>query len=629
MPRSPSPVLLLWAAVACTPDAEPQDKDGSPPDTAPPPDGADSGEPADPGDSGDCVPATFYRDADGDGAGDPAHPVEACDRPADHVDDATDCDDTRPDVHPGAPEVCDDADTDEDCDGLVDDADDSVDPTTQVRAHADADGDGFGHPEPTVACDLPAGTWTDDATDCDDTAATTHPGAEELCGDTVDNDCDGGLDEGCAPSSLSDATVHIAGAGDSFGWHVAGADLTGDGIADLVVGTSGAGADYEGAVRVFQGPLVGQLTAADAVGTIEGTVSEGALGYSVETTADADGDGVPDLLLGALGLGGSTASSPGTAYLVTDVPTGTLSVPSDARAWFVGADLGANAGAHADDVGDLDADGVIDFAIGAGQAHDLGGSTGQVYVLHGPVSGAYALGTDADVVLYADDWGGGMGDWISSGDVTGDGQSDLVLPANSSHASGTVSGAVFVVSDPPDGVFVVDQDADATVAGTTYTGFGQVSALADLTGDGYLDLATSDGTIPGTVYVIAGPLSGDHHAASAHATYTGLGTYLLDRTGWALDRTDLDHDGAFDLAIGSPHVDTTSTGPGVVDVFYGPLPTGTHSLTAADVSIPGTGTDALGTGVAALPDVTGDGLDELAVTSPYRDAGAGAIWLFQ
>jgi len=44
-----------------------------------------------------------------------------------------------------------------------------------------------------VACEAPAGS-TEAAGDCDDTRATTFPGATEVC-DGADNDCDGAVDE--------------------------------------------------------------------------------------------------------------------------------------------------------------------------------------------------------------------------------------------------------------------------------------------------------------------------------------------------------------------------------------------------------------------------------------------------
>jgi hypothetical protein len=58
---------------------------------------------------------TFFRDADGDGHGDPSITVTACTAPAGYVSSTDDCDDTRADVHPGAIEVCDAVDND--CNG--------------------------------------------------------------------------------------------------------------------------------------------------------------------------------------------------------------------------------------------------------------------------------------------------------------------------------------------------------------------------------------------------------------------------------------------------------------------------------------------------------------------------------
>jgi len=79
-------------------------------------------------DEDDAVDATtWYQDADGDGYGTDAVTTTTCDQPSGYVDSSSDCDDSRSDVNPGGTEVCDYDDADEDCDGLVDDLDSSLD----------------------------------------------------------------------------------------------------------------------------------------------------------------------------------------------------------------------------------------------------------------------------------------------------------------------------------------------------------------------------------------------------------------------------------------------------------------------------------------------------------------------
>ena len=111
-------------------------------------------------------------------------------------DDAADrdCDDVAPDIRPDAQEVCDRDGIDEDCDLLVNGADDSVDLSTALDWFADTDGDTYGDPVVVLQdCDAPDGFVADD-TDCDDGEPTTNPGADEVC-DGADNDCDTDIDE--------------------------------------------------------------------------------------------------------------------------------------------------------------------------------------------------------------------------------------------------------------------------------------------------------------------------------------------------------------------------------------------------------------------------------------------------
>ncbi len=152
----------------------------------------------------------WHPDGDGDGYGDSADPGSlSCSDPSGGgttwVANDDDCNDGDPAISPDATEVCDDDDTDEDCDGLVDD-DDIVDPDSATRFYADRDGDGYGSADDWFdACSDPGGIWTDDASDCDDDRDDVFPGAPETC-NLVDEDCDPST-EGVGASFTSAAGV--------------------------------------------------------------------------------------------------------------------------------------------------------------------------------------------------------------------------------------------------------------------------------------------------------------------------------------------------------------------------------------------------------------------------------------
>jgi len=129
-----------------------------------------------------------------------------------YVTDATDCDDTRSDVNPGAAEVCDDTATDEDCDDLVDADDPDVELTTY---YIDVDGDGWPGTE-QADCVVPEGAF-DEATDCDDFDPDIHPGGTEVCDlYDADEDCDGLADDD-DPSVTGQREYPVDGDGDGYG----------------------------------------------------------------------------------------------------------------------------------------------------------------------------------------------------------------------------------------------------------------------------------------------------------------------------------------------------------------------------------------------------------------------------
>ncbi|MEZ4317650.1 MAG: MopE-related protein [Myxococcota bacterium] len=141
--------------------------------------------------------SSWYQDLDGDGHGDAQGPVViACEDQPGLVNDATDCDDSEAAAWTDAPEICDGVDND--CDGLFDADDNDMASGSIEQWYPDEDGDGYGDDAGEVAACTPPDRHVDRGGDCDDDDETRSPGVVEVCGDGVDNDCDGETDEECA-----------------------------------------------------------------------------------------------------------------------------------------------------------------------------------------------------------------------------------------------------------------------------------------------------------------------------------------------------------------------------------------------------------------------------------------------
>jgi hypothetical protein len=61
----------------------------------------------------------------------------------------------------------------------------------------DVDGDGF------CTAENPGPGLEQNGGDCDDTKATVYPGAREICGNMIDDDCNGAVDDGCTTCQMA------------------------------------------------------------------------------------------------------------------------------------------------------------------------------------------------------------------------------------------------------------------------------------------------------------------------------------------------------------------------------------------------------------------------------------------
>ncbi|MFE0672339.1 FG-GAP-like repeat-containing protein [Streptomyces sp. NPDC058867] len=430
---------------------------------------------------------------------------------------------------------------------------------------------------------------------------------------------------------------------------LAEADFNGDGVPDTAAAAPDgtvSGHQRAGYVAVTYGSRtlalkdqtrkVYQQNTAGVPGTAE---SQDRFGSSV-TATDLDGDGFTDLVVGSSGEAVGTLDGAGSLTVLWG-GAGGLSGGTVVKGTSYRENLGAMLTA-----GDFDQDGHQDLATGSTVSYGpFGRSTG-------------AARTETMDLLgeHADEYTQGWNPWdnpaLSTGDVNGDGISDVV---------GVVSTGSGEIADH--GPRVVRRFAggrDGLQPGTTLkdarTGElldgGTDVAVGDLDRDGYADivLGQSDAQdrpgvrdvneVGGGVEIVRGGASGPDTAGPRvllHQDSAGVpGTAEKgDGFGTTVTLGDVNGDGRPDLAIGVPREDVgTLTDAGLVTVLlggaHGLTTSGARSFTQDTASVPGTAEkgDAFGTAVH-LADTTGDGRAELFTGAAGENGSSGGVWVLK
>jgi hypothetical protein len=662
--------------------------------------------------------------------------VTACDAPSGGTSVGDDCDDADPAVSPSATELCWNT-TDEDCDGLTTTDRDcaptgtattplatiSGSGTTAVGTAIAFVGDVFGQ-DPTTLLAVPeldgleeiavgesgantvrvfgplteTASWTVSSDDYRISSTTVEQFGAALA--TLDYDGDGDLELAVgAPNNVKGGSVYVfpmsgkigsayassaasyqidgMAASDNTGATLANAgDTDGDGRDDLLIGASGndRGGSNAGAVWLVVGGSSGTLdpdTATMFVGEVASDQLSAAAG-----AGDVDGDGYDDVLL-ASPTNSNTASGAGAVYLWRGPFHDDRYEVGGASLRILGHDASDAVGSAVAGVGDLDADGHADIAIGASGWDDPSTTNaGAVGIFSGPAPLGYVDFDDADVLIAGESITGRGAMAIAGGvDVDLDGWDDLLLTAAASTLGGSGSGAAFLFYGPVGTGHL--SDADATFAGTASEARGAAVAMGgDVDDDGYPDFAVSSSGGVDQVHVFTGgsreeataPVpdldadddgdgvtENDGDCDDAHATRSPSLTEVCgdgtdeDCDGYAdrcapaastLDSSidtfvastetsgppafghrvrvvgDLNGDGTEDLAA----LDRKNSGGSLAYVWFGPVPAQSITTASADVTITSPITISAGSEVEAAGDLDADGYDDLMLTywdQPY------------
>jgi hypothetical protein len=539
-------------------------------------------------DDPDVVDArTFYVDADGDGYGEQgAAGTVTCDQLPGTATNAYDCNDGDAAVNPNMLEVCDGQELDDDCDGLVDDADPE---SLKLYYWPDDDNDGYGDqltPATYTCFDLIPSGYELNGVDCDDDTTAVNPAQTELCGpDHVDDDCDGDIDE--ADSDTTTYNWYVDADDDGYG-ETGTTPIVTCQIIDGYAPRAGDCRDDRSTINPGQDELCNTSEVdEDCDGKIDEADPETpAIDYFIDT----DGDGFGD-------------SS--TVLSTCDTVTGRVTFGGDCDE----GDTAINPGAFDDceDDVDNDCDGSIDnCSIG-----NVSMSTGEAIII-GDAMESYA-----------------GGDLSNLGDVNGDGLGDMALGA---FGASTYTGKAGVFFGPVSGSTTM-ASADVEVTGAAFFDqFGwSIAGERDVNDDGAIDMIIG-GQSTDAAYLYYGPITADATAATADATFTA--TYTNDQLGWGVDLIgDWDGDGFGESVAMAPQAERAAGfyATGVLYVWTGPV-SGSMAASTADWILGGSSNyDNLTVGYAraAVGDINGDGVEEIAASAPYKEIdgmwGAGEV----
>lgn len=392
---------------------------------------------------------------------------------------------------------------------------------------------------------------------------------------------------------------------------------------------------------------------ADGVGGLApGLLDDGdLLSHSMAAIGDLDGDGVPDLAIGAYGDDDGGVDR-GAVYIAFQNSDGTIRSSfkiSDTAGGFTGGLHDAERfGKEVAAIGDVDGDGVVDLAVGA-EAHNGGGfRRGAVYLLFLNTDGSVKAhqeisesdGGFAGILDDSDFFGQSL---AGVGDLDSDGVPDLVVGAYFDDDGGLNRGAAYVLFLNNDGTVKAHTKLASGSNGTPLledSGFFgySIAPLGDLDGDGLADIMVGahftdlGGPNRGAAYTLFLNADGTVKSSQVIGDATGGFDGVLidgDTFGTAIDAIgDIDGDGVTEVMIGARRADDGGTDRGAAHILF-LQPDGTVNGTVrvsqtsgGFESAPLEDGDQLAEHVTGIGDLDQNGVPDVVVAA-FSDDGGG------
>jgi hypothetical protein len=393
-----------------------------------------------------------------------------------------------------------------------------------------------------------------------------------------------------------------------------GRDINLDGKPDFIVGARGlaSSATFSGRAYLFSGNGA-------FIRTFSGAAPGDEFGSAVALIGDVNGDGYPDIVVGARSFDGPAGANSGRAYVYRGES------PSNGGDYALlttldGPVAGANFGQSAADVGDVDGDGWDDFAVGG--SHSAALAPGCVVVYSGAT--LQPLVTLTSGAAGADGFGWAV---AKAGDVDADGFGDLAVsaPGETVGALGAAGRVRIFRGGPSAGAasFAVLRVFSAEQS-TQFFG-SALAGDADQNGDGVPDLLVGSNLFDGP----GQPASDNRGKAYLYSGADGaplwsrVGENQKDWFGIGVATVgDIDGHGDPEFVVGA--CQTEKGGKGLVYAFVGTSYDPGFVLNGEIGSGAPNQGDALGFTVGRTGDLDGDGAHEFFVGA-YGFDGFGGV----